>query len=155
MWWRTTQKEAVANRGEGNKVAMSEKVDAGELVGLLAYVDGAAVGWCSVGPREAYSRLGRSPALTPVDGQEPPPSTWSTVCFFVPVTVASSGSPMSCWSRPSRSRLHTARPPSRDIRSSPATVASTTTPRFQAPSRCTRRLVLPRLRVDRRTDRSR
>lgn len=83
MWWRTTQKEAVANRGEGNKVAMSEKVDAGELVGLLAYVDGAAVGWCSVGPREAYSRLGRSPALTPVDGQEPPPSTWSTVCFFV------------------------------------------------------------------------
>jgi len=39
MWWRTTQKEAVANRGEGNKAAMSEKVDAGELVGLLAYVD--------------------------------------------------------------------------------------------------------------------
>lgn len=83
MWWRTTQKEAVANRGEGNKAAMSQKVDAGELVGLLAYVDGAAVGWCSVGPREAYSRIGRSPALTPVEGQEPPPSTWSTVCFFV------------------------------------------------------------------------
>ena len=83
VWWRTTQKEAVANRGEGNKAAMSEKVDAGELVGLLAYIDGAAVGWCSVGPREAYSRIGRSPALTPVDGQEPPPSTWSTVCFFV------------------------------------------------------------------------
>jgi GNAT superfamily N-acetyltransferase len=83
MWWRTTQKEAIANRGEGNKRAMHEKVRAGETVGLIAYADGEPVGWCSAGPRESFPRILRSQALTPVDGAEPPPGTWSTVCYFV------------------------------------------------------------------------
>lgn len=83
MWWRTTQKEAIANRGEGNKRALREKVAAGEPVGLLAYADGEPVGWCSVGPRDAFPRIARSVALTPVAGAEAPPGTWSTVCYFV------------------------------------------------------------------------
>jgi GNAT superfamily N-acetyltransferase len=52
-------------------------------VGLLAYLDRTPAGWCSAGPRESFSRLGRSPALTAVAGQEPPLGTWTTVCFFV------------------------------------------------------------------------
>jgi GNAT superfamily N-acetyltransferase len=83
IWWRTTQKEAIANRGEGNKRAMRAKVTAGETVGLIAYAGGEPVGWCSVGPREAFPRIGRSLALTPVEGAESPAGTWSTVCYFV------------------------------------------------------------------------
>lgn len=83
MWWRTTQKDAVEKRGEGNKRRLHAKVKAGEPVGMLAYQDGEAVGWCSVGPQESFSRIGRSPALTAVAGQESPAGTWSTVCFFV------------------------------------------------------------------------
>jgi GNAT superfamily N-acetyltransferase len=83
MWWRGTQREALANAGEGNKKRMQQKVIAGERVGLLAYVGAEPVGWCSAGPRELFGRITRSPALTPVDGREPPQGTWSTVCYFV------------------------------------------------------------------------
>lgn len=83
MWWRVPLKEAQANRGEGNRRALRQKVDDDQIVGLLAYVDGDPAGWCSVGPRESFGRLERSPALTAVPGQEPPPGTWATVCFFV------------------------------------------------------------------------
>jgi ribosomal protein S18 acetylase RimI-like enzyme len=47
--------------------------------GLLAYRDGAVVGWVSVGPREDYERLRHSKVLAPVDEQP----VWSIVCFVV------------------------------------------------------------------------
>ena len=47
--------------------------------GLVAYRDGVAIGWVSVGPREDYPRLGRSRALGPVDDIP----AWSIVCFVV------------------------------------------------------------------------
>jgi GNAT superfamily N-acetyltransferase len=47
--------------------------------GLVAYRDGRAVGWVSVGPREDYERLERSKVLARVD--EKP--VWSIVCFVV------------------------------------------------------------------------
>jgi GNAT superfamily N-acetyltransferase len=83
MWWRSTQREAHANAGEGNKTSMRRKVAEGEQVGLLAYVDAEPVGWCSAGPRDSFGRIARSPALTPAVGHEPPEGTWSTVCYFV------------------------------------------------------------------------
>jgi GNAT superfamily N-acetyltransferase len=83
MWWRSTQREAHANAGEGNKSRMRQRVDRGEPVGLLAYIDAEPAGWCSAGPRDSFGRIARSPALTPVAGQEAPDGTWSTVCYFV------------------------------------------------------------------------
>ena len=83
MWWRSTQREAHANAGEGNKARMRQRVESGEPVGLLAYIDATPVGWCSASPRDSFGRIARSPALTPVDGQEAPDGTWSTVCYFV------------------------------------------------------------------------
>jgi GNAT superfamily N-acetyltransferase len=83
MWWRSTQREAHANAGEGNKSRMRQRVEAGEPVGLLAYIDAEPVGWCSAGPRESFGRIARSPALRPAAGQEAPDGTWSTVCYFV------------------------------------------------------------------------
>jgi len=47
--------------------------------GLVAYRDGEAVGWVSVGPRSDYERLTYSKILSPVD--ETP--VWSIVCFVV------------------------------------------------------------------------
>lgn len=83
MWQRGTQKNAIENRGEGNRTAMRGKVEEGEDVGLLAYADGVPAAWCSIGPRSAFGRLSRSPALTAAEGSEPPEKVWSTVCYFV------------------------------------------------------------------------
>jgi GNAT superfamily N-acetyltransferase len=47
--------------------------------GLIAYHEGVAVGWVSLGPREDYERLAYSKVLAPVD--EKP--VWSIVCFVV------------------------------------------------------------------------
>ena len=48
--------------------------------GLIGYRDGAPVGWISLGPREDYAKLRRSPVMKAVD--EAP--VWSIVCFVVP-----------------------------------------------------------------------
>jgi GNAT superfamily N-acetyltransferase len=47
--------------------------------GLVGYLDGRAVGWVSLAPREDYARLAYSKVLAPVD--ETP--VWSIVCFVV------------------------------------------------------------------------
>ena len=47
--------------------------------GLVAYRDGEAVGWVSVGPRDDYERLTHSKVLGPVDDKP----VWSIVCFVV------------------------------------------------------------------------
>jgi GNAT superfamily N-acetyltransferase len=47
--------------------------------GLVAYRDGAVIGWVSVGPRDDYERLRHSRVLAPVDDRP----VWSIVCFVV------------------------------------------------------------------------
>ena len=47
--------------------------------GLVAYRDGRAVGWVSMGPREDYERLSRSTVLAPLDDRP----VWAIVCFVV------------------------------------------------------------------------
>jgi GNAT superfamily N-acetyltransferase len=48
--------------------------------GLLGYLGKTPVGWVSLGPREHYAKLARSPVKKPVDDQV----VWSVVCFVVP-----------------------------------------------------------------------
>ncbi|MBC7169725.1 GNAT family N-acetyltransferase [Candidatus Bipolaricaulota bacterium] len=48
--------------------------------GLIGYRDGVPVGWISLGPREAFPRLRRSPVARAVDDLP----VWSVVCFVVP-----------------------------------------------------------------------
>jgi GNAT superfamily N-acetyltransferase len=64
---------------EGNKKALKSLVDRGYAPGLLGYEDGSPVGWISLGPREDYEKLRRSPVMKPVDDKP----VWSIVCFFV------------------------------------------------------------------------
>lgn len=47
--------------------------------GLIAYRDGEAIGWVSLGPRDDYERLAHSRILAPVDDTP----VWSIVCFVV------------------------------------------------------------------------
>ena len=64
---------------EGNKRALKALVDRGVVPGLIGYEDGRPIGWISLGPREDYAKLTRSPVMKAVD--EKP--VWSIVCFFV------------------------------------------------------------------------
>ncbi len=76
---RLTRREYEQQKGEGNRRAMKELVDSGEVPGVLGYLGDEAVGWCSIGSREAFSSLARSRILKPVDEK----LVWSIVCFFV------------------------------------------------------------------------
>jgi GNAT superfamily N-acetyltransferase len=79
MWFRLTHKEFEARKGDANKRAMKALVRSGAVPGILAYYEGRAVGWCSVAPREEYTRLETSRILKPVDDKP----VWSVVCLFV------------------------------------------------------------------------
>lgn len=79
MWYRIKRSEWSRNGSDGNRKALKRIVDAGEVPGLLAYVDDEPAGWVSVAPREAFSSLERSHVLKRVDDQP----VWSIVCFFV------------------------------------------------------------------------
>lgn len=78
-WWKLRRPEWTAGKGEGNRRRQEAWVRSGTVPGLLAYVDGAPAGWVAVEPREAYSALGRSRTLAPVDGTP----VWAITCFFV------------------------------------------------------------------------
>jgi len=79
MWWRLKRSEWTRQKGEGNRRALRKLAEAGEPLGVLAYAEGKAVGWCAVGPRENYPVLERSRILQRVD-EEP---VWSVTCFFL------------------------------------------------------------------------
>ncbi len=79
MWWRLPRSQFNKQKGSGNKEALRELVDSGEIPGLIAYSEGQAIGWCAVAPREKYPTLANSRILKPVDDQP----VWSVVCFFV------------------------------------------------------------------------
>lgn len=63
----------------GNKDLLRDLVEQGTTPGLIGYLDDAPVGWISLGPREDYLKLRRSPVMKPVDDAE----VWSIVCTYV------------------------------------------------------------------------
>ena len=79
MWWRLPRKTFDAGKGAGNRAAFRDIVLAAEVPGILAYHDSAAVGWCSVSPRERFPTLERSRALRRIDAEP----VWSVTCLFV------------------------------------------------------------------------
>jgi GNAT superfamily N-acetyltransferase len=64
---------------QNNRRAMKALVDGGTVPGIIGYEDGDPVAWVSLGPREDYAKLRRSPIMKPVDDRP----VWSIVCFFV------------------------------------------------------------------------
>jgi GNAT superfamily N-acetyltransferase len=75
MAWRAKSRKAELASKDDRKGAMAARVKAGIPVGLLGYLEGEPVAWCSVAPRSTYRRLVKDSA-----SEE---AIWSVVCFFV------------------------------------------------------------------------
>ena len=84
MFYRRSGEASAApagvTRAEANRREMKSLVDGGEVTGLLGYREGVPVGWISLGPRERYAKLDRSPVMRAVDDKP----VWSMICFVVP-----------------------------------------------------------------------
>ena len=80
MYYRRTGSVSVsAAAGVSNKEQLCSLVESGVEPGLVGYLDGSPAGWISLGPREDYLKLRRSPIMKPVDDTE----VWSVVCTYV------------------------------------------------------------------------
>ncbi|HEU5129185.1 MAG TPA: GNAT family N-acetyltransferase [Glycomyces sp.] len=80
MFWRLANRDFVKNGNAENRAALREEVACGRPTGLLGYLDGAPVGWCSLSPRPSYQRVLRSKYLQPDEPEDR--SVWSVPCFF-------------------------------------------------------------------------
>jgi GNAT superfamily N-acetyltransferase len=69
MAWRQTD-------GASRKASLRCRVENTTPIGILGYLDGEPVAWCSIAPRSTYINLG---------GQEAAPgeNIWALACFFV------------------------------------------------------------------------
>jgi len=79
MWFRLPRRDYEAGRGERNRRALHSLVLSGHPPGLLGYVDGAPVAWCSIAPRSEYRRLLASRTMQPPDALP----AWTIMCLFV------------------------------------------------------------------------
>ncbi len=79
MWWRLPRSLFEKQKGEGNRQALKNIVESGEIPGMLAYMDGQPAAWCALGPREYYPALERSRILKRLDAEP----VWCVNCFFV------------------------------------------------------------------------
>jgi hypothetical protein len=79
MRWRMRSTDYQRLTKESRVAALEGLVRNRTPVGVLAYLDGEPIGWCSIAPRETYEALERYRALPRVDDAP----VWSVVCFFV------------------------------------------------------------------------
>ena len=79
MTWRLKSADFEKQKGERNKKTIEQLVKKNKPIGVLAFSDNKAVGWCAVAPRNEYKRLENSRVLKPVDDQP----VWSVSCFFI------------------------------------------------------------------------
>jgi GNAT superfamily N-acetyltransferase len=70
-----------------NDARLRGQLEDGSLHALLAYREGAPVGWCRLGPRDAFVRLAHARTLAPLDDLP----VWSVVCFYVDPTAKRQG----------------------------------------------------------------
>ena len=82
MYYRRTGAQSFPDkkRAQANRAQLKALVRAGKVPGLIAYRNGVPAGWVSMGPREDYAKLARSPVMRPVDHKP----VWSIICFVVP-----------------------------------------------------------------------
>lgn len=87
QYWHLRGRAYEEGWGDAHRARLEEQVHNGDAPGLLAYLDGEAVGWCRLGPRECFERLEQSAALARVDAED----VWSLVCFAVHVSARQRG----------------------------------------------------------------
>lgn len=80
MYWRLDEGERFDDvKGPTAKRRFKKLVEGGEATGLLAYADGAPVGWLALGPRRDFKKLDRAPSLACDDAE----AVHSVPCFFI------------------------------------------------------------------------
>lgn len=67
-------------RAQARRAELKALVDDDRPPGLIGYRGNVPVGWVSLGPREEFAKLVRSPVMKAVDDQP----VWSIICFVVP-----------------------------------------------------------------------
>ncbi|HKB37576.1 MAG TPA: GNAT family N-acetyltransferase [Gemmataceae bacterium] len=87
MRWRLPSTEFQRSTPSGRQAGLRRLVEEGTPVGVLGYLDGEPVGWCSIAPRDTYGALERSRALARIDAEP----VWSVACFFLDSRVRSRG----------------------------------------------------------------
>lgn len=84
MYYRRSGKSADLRVGETqsarNRSDLMALAASDQPPGLIGYQDDVPIGWISLGPRQDFAKLARSPVMKPID--ELP--VWSIVCFVVP-----------------------------------------------------------------------
>ena len=78
-FWYRSHKAFRAGKGDDNRRFLEAMIREGRTPGVIAYRNGAVVGWCGIAPRTAQDRLGRSRVLAPVDDVD----VWSITCFVI------------------------------------------------------------------------
>jgi GNAT superfamily N-acetyltransferase len=80
MYWRIEKGEKWTDvKGAKARTRLKKLISSGKTRGVLAYVDGEPVGWCTFGPRPDFSRLDRARSLACEDADR----VWSVPCFFI------------------------------------------------------------------------
>jgi GNAT superfamily N-acetyltransferase len=87
QYWHLRGKAYHDGWGAANRARLERQVRSGDAPGLLAYLEGEAVGWCRLGPRETFERLEASRPLARIDDAD----VWSVVCFYVHPTAKRRG----------------------------------------------------------------
>ena len=76
MIWRVTAEESKHTDGKSRKAFMHQRVSQGTPVGILGYLYGQPVAWCSIAPKKGYRNLtDKHPTETE--------NVWSLVCYYV------------------------------------------------------------------------
>ncbi len=78
-YFRLRRAEFASRTKNERKEIMGGLISSGKTPGLIAYMEGKPVGWCSLGPRDEFILLSSSRILKPID-DEP---VWSIVCFYI------------------------------------------------------------------------
>ena len=66
-------------KGDGNKRAMRKLAKRRPVPGVIVYRESTPVAWCSLGPRDSFPRLERSPMLASIDDKP----VCAITCIFV------------------------------------------------------------------------
>ena len=88
QYWRKAGSNWSNTTADDNRADLRALVDRdGPAPGLIALVDGKAVGWVGFGPREEFGRLARSRTIPQLPGDD----VWVVNCFVVARTARRGG----------------------------------------------------------------
>ncbi|MEM9425213.1 MAG: GNAT family N-acetyltransferase [Pseudomonadota bacterium] len=82
MWWRIAGNAWREIDKAGRKTAFRNLVDQHPAPGVLAYLDGRAVGWAQATPRRAVPRFNNGRTSKPEQGADLD-KIWTLSCFFI------------------------------------------------------------------------